>query len=95
MGVSDTYKSIIRPPDLVVYLQCSTNVAINRIIRRGRVSELKAPMEYWFQLNEAYEKWYNWYRGSKKILINVDDIDFVSDYEEEDYTIDSILESLI
>lgn len=90
--VSNSLKSLLEPPRLMVYLQCSTQEAINRIIKRGRPSELKASLEYWFKLNKSYEQWYDSYNLGKKILINVEDIDFVSHEEDEDYILDLIME---
>lgn len=90
--VSGSFKELLEPPKLMVYLQCSTPVAVNRIIKRGRPSELKANLEYWFNLNKSYERWYDNYNLGKKILINVEDIDFVSNESEEDYILDMIME---
>lgn len=55
--VSKTFRSMIMPPDLVVYLQCSPQVAVNRIMKRGRASELTASLQYWYDLNTVYEEW--------------------------------------
>jgi deoxyadenosine/deoxycytidine kinase len=90
--LSNSFKSLLQPPALMVYLQVSTQTAIQRIIKRGRPSELKAPMQYWFDLNKSYERWYDNYTLGKKILINVDDIDFVAHEDEEDYILDMIME---
>lgn len=92
--ISNTFKSMVKPPDLVVYLQCSTSVAVSRIMKRGRYSELNAPLSYWFDLNEIYESWYDNYQDSKKMLINVDNIDFVADDSDEDFILDAIMEYL-
>ena len=93
-NVSTSLKSLVEPPELMVYLQCSIPEAIRRIMRRGRPSELKAPLQYWYDLNHSYEKWYNAYSFSKKICINVDNLDFVNDEEDEDYVLDMIMEEL-
>ena len=34
--LSDTFKSLVRPPSLMVYLQCSTEVAVQRIMQLYR-----------------------------------------------------------
>lgn len=94
MDVSNSLKATLEPPKLVVYLQCSVSVAVKRIMKRGRPAELKAPLQYWYDLNEAYENWYSSYNLSKKILINVDNIDFVNNDEDEDYILDLIMEAL-
>lgn len=91
--LSELLKSIVKPPELLVYLQCSPDVSVSRIMRRGRPSEQLAPMTYWRTLHEQYEEWYNKYDG-RKILVNVDHVDVVSDEGDEDYILDVIMEAL-
>lgn len=92
--LSATLHSMAAPPELVVYLRCSTKTAMERIQKRGRPSELGIPFEYWDKLNNTYENWYDSYFSSKKLVIEVDDIDFVDDENDEEYIIDSIMEWL-
>lgn len=92
--LSNTYKNIVGAPDMMVYLQCSPQVAINRIIRRNRPSELIAPIQYWYDLYDANERWFEEYSDSKKILINVDHLNIITDESDEDYLIDTIVEAL-
>ncbi len=92
--LSNSLVALLEPPKLMVYLQCSPSVAVQRIMKRGRPSELKAPLEYWYNLNRSYEQWYEGYNLSKKIAINVDNIDFVAEEYEEDYILDMIMEAL-
>lgn len=91
--ISSTFKALVAPPKLMVYLQCSTEVAVQRIMKRNRISELMAPLSYWYDLNEAYEQFYNSYSAGKKVLLNVDNLDFADDESDEDYILDLIMES--
>lgn len=90
--VTNSLKKLVEPPALMVYLQCTPRVCIDRIIKRNRPSELKASLQYWFDLNKAYEDWYESYNAGKKILINVDDLDYVMYEDEEDYILNIIME---
>jgi deoxyadenosine/deoxycytidine kinase len=90
--VSKSLQSLVEPPKLMVYLQCKPEVTVQRIMKRGRASELQAPLLYWFHLNRLYQEWYREYNLGKKILINVEDIDFISHEDEEDYILDLIME---
>lgn len=45
-------------PELVVYLRISPAGAIERINKRGRVSEQNVSAAYWTLLNKKYEEWY-------------------------------------
>lgn len=43
------------PPELMIYLKCSTKTAIDRIKKRGRLWELSIDENYWEILNREYE----------------------------------------
>lgn len=45
-------------PDLIVYLQVTTENAIERIAQRGRASEKQVDSAYWELLNQKYDEWY-------------------------------------
>jgi deoxyadenosine/deoxycytidine kinase len=95
MSMSNHYKTILPNPTLMVYLQCSPQVCIDRIIKRNRVAELLAPMKYWFDLNEAYEEWYDQYNDSKKICFNIDYLDFLNDEDDKEYIIRNIFKHAV
>jgi len=67
----------IRPPDLVVYLQASTDRLLERIRRRGRSYERKISFEYLEALNNAYNEFFFHYDEAPVFIVNTDDIDFV------------------
>jgi len=66
-------------PKLLVYLKCDVDTAVERINSRDRGEESTVPRIYWERLNEKYDKWYNEYDFSKKIIINADEIDLTND----------------
>ncbi|MNP82460.1 Deoxynucleoside kinase [compost metagenome] len=67
---------------------------MKRIHTRGRSSELEVPFQYWCDLNDTYDYWYELYTSSKKMCLEVDNLDFISDTSEEDYALDCIFEYL-
>ncbi|WP_411512322.1 MULTISPECIES: deoxynucleoside kinase [Bacillus subtilis group] len=73
-----------QPPELLIYLQCSPDVAKQRIDSRGRGLESTVEMEYWERLNDKYEAWYQDYKHSPKILINVDNLDFANNKDDQE-----------
>ena len=80
----DTMLNLVKPPDLLVYLQSSIPNLVNKIHKRGREYEKTISIEYLSRLNERYEAWITNYDNGKLLKINVDDMDFVenkSDYE--------------
>jgi deoxyguanosine kinase len=66
-------------PDLVVYLQASTEVLLRRIAKRGRPFEFNMDPAYITLVNEAYNHFFFHYDQSPLLVINTDGIDFVSD----------------
>ncbi|MGG1071266.1 deoxynucleoside kinase [Priestia megaterium] len=73
-----------QPPDLLIYLECSPEVAKQRIDNRGRGLESTVEMSYWERLNQKYSDWYENYKHSAKVLINVDNLDFANNKEDQE-----------
>jgi len=67
----------IPKPDLVVYLQASTEVLKERIRRRNKPYEMNISEEYIEDLADAYNKYFFYYNDSPLLVVNTTDIDFV------------------
>lgn len=65
-------------PDLVIYLQASTEVLMQRIGLRGKDYEKGISREYINDLNEAYNHFFFNYTDTPLLVINTTEIDFVS-----------------
>jgi deoxyadenosine/deoxycytidine kinase len=70
-------ESITPIPDLVVYLQSSTDRLMKNIEHRGRSYEQLIERDYIETLNEAYNQYFFHYRKSPLLIVNVAKIDFV------------------
>jgi deoxyadenosine/deoxycytidine kinase len=64
-------------PDLVIYLQASTEVLLERIRRRRRDYESEIAEKYVNELNQAYNYFFYHYTASPLLVINTSEIDFV------------------
>jgi len=71
----------LRQPDLIIYLQASTDTLLTRIHSRGRDYESNIHPEYLHQLNVAYDQWMN---NLKKIPILKIETDGFNIYEDTD-----------
>ncbi len=49
--------SFLQPPDLIIYLHCHPDTALDRIRNRGRECESEIPLEFLRGLHAAYEDW--------------------------------------
>jgi len=67
----------IPAPDLVIYLQASTSVLIQRIKNRGKQYEMEIPETYIEELNKAYNHFFFLYKDSPLLFVDTDQIDFV------------------
>src|SRR5262245_11797268 len=67
----------IPKPDVVVYLQASTETLLGRIKERGRPFEKEMEREYLRALNEAYNYFFFHYTDAPLLVVQTDAIDFV------------------
>jgi len=70
-------ESLIKGPDLLIYLRSGIPNLVNKIHKRGRDYENSISIDYLSRLNERYEAWISTYNKSKLIVFDVDEIDFV------------------
>ncbi len=66
--------SLIRPPDLLIYLRASVPVLVDQILARGRSYEENISLEYLRRLNTAYEAWFQRYDRGPKVAIFMDEL---------------------
>jgi deoxyadenosine/deoxycytidine kinase len=72
-------------PDVVVYLQASTEMLMERIAKRGRPFEKDMDREYIKRLNEAYNHFFFHWSEAPLLVVSTDAIDFVNhpdDFED-------------
>ncbi len=68
-------------PDLVVYLQATTDVLLQRIKRRGRSFERDISSEYLETLSEAYNHFFFHYDETPLLIVNTNEMDLVGNDE--------------
>lgn len=71
----------IRKPELVVYLQSSTERLLQNIRRRNRPYEKEISEEYLRTLNEAYNHYFFHYDNTSLLIVNATAIDYVNNAE--------------
>ena len=82
--------SLVKPPDLIIYLRASISTLVSQIQRRGREFENSIRLDYLNQLNERYEQWVANYDKSKLLVINIDNLDYRKNPEDLSLVIDKI-----
>ena len=78
-----TLKTLVQPPDLLIYLNASVPTLVGQIQKRGREYEENIRLDYLKKLNEYYNKWIGEYKEGKLLIIDVDKNKFGE--REEDF----------
>ncbi|MDG1714513.1 deoxynucleoside kinase [Lacinutrix sp.] len=78
----DLMESFVQGPDLLIYLRSSISNLVAQIHKRGRDYENSISIDYLSRLNERYEAWIHGYDKGNLLIIDVDDLDFVSNPED-------------
>jgi deoxyadenosine/deoxycytidine kinase len=71
------FRSQLPAPDLVIYLQASTDVLRKRLRKKNATGERAIGMEYIAEVNKAYEHFFFHYSASDLLVVNTSEIDFV------------------
>lgn len=74
--------SLIKPPDLLIYLKANITTLISQISRRGRDYESTISIKYLEDLNRYYEEWISNYKEGNLMIIDVDSLDYVNNPED-------------
>jgi Deoxynucleoside kinases len=82
--------SLVKAPDLLIYLKSSVPNLVNNIQKRGREYEAGIRLDYLQGLNELYEKWMAEYNDGKRLIIDVDTVKFENNPKDLSFIIDSI-----
>jgi deoxyadenosine/deoxycytidine kinase len=67
-----TLKSMVQPPDLLIYLKASVPTLVGQIQKRGREYEENIRLDYLKRLNEYYNKWIDAYKEGPLLVIDID-----------------------
>jgi deoxyadenosine/deoxycytidine kinase len=70
-------------PDLVIYLQASTDILLSRIEQRGLHYERGIERQYLERLNEVYSEFFLYYDEAPLLIVNASEIDLA--HSEADY----------
>ena len=91
--VAEVLDEKIPRPDVVVYLQASTEVLLRRISWRGRAYERNIDPEYIAALNESYNYFFFHYSDTPLLVVNTNDLDFVRNRRHYEDLRDNVVQS--
>ena len=68
----ETLKTMVQPPDMLIYLKASVPTLVAQIQKRGREYEENIRLDYLKRLNDFYNKWINGYKEGPLLVIDID-----------------------
>ncbi|MCG9899792.1 MAG: deoxynucleoside kinase [Hydrotalea sp.] len=68
----ETLKTMVHPPDLLIYLKASVPTLVGQIQKRGRDYEENIRLDYLKKLNELYNRWIDGYKEGPILIVDVD-----------------------
>jgi deoxyadenosine/deoxycytidine kinase len=68
----ETLKSMVQPPDLLIYLKASVPTLVAQIQKRGREYEENIRLDYLKRLNDFYNKWIDSYKEGPLLVVDID-----------------------
>lgn len=74
--------SYLQAPDLLIYLRASVPTLVRHIQSRGRQFESTIRIEYLERLNKLYEDWVERYDAGPKLIVDVDEYDYVNENDD-------------
>ena len=89
--IASTMVKNIPSPDLVVYLQASTDVLLRRIEHRGRKYEFNMDPRYIGTINDAYNQFFFHYNETPLLIVNTNEIDFVNNPDDFNELLEQIM----
>jgi len=78
----ETLKSMVKPPDLLIYLNASVPTLVAQIQKRGREYEENIRLDYLKKLNDYYDKFITEYKEGPLLIIDADKNKFAENEED-------------
>ena len=89
MQLFEEMMSMIKLPDLLIYLRASVPHLVSQIQKRGREYEQSISIDYLAGLNDRYESWIKSYEG-RVLTVEADNLDFKNRPEDFAFITDRI-----
>jgi len=80
----------VPPPDLVIYLQASPNILIERVKQRGSFFEKNISEDYLWRLSEGYIRFFYQYEDAPVMIVNSENLNFVDNQPDFDLLLQRI-----
>ncbi|OIN57311.1 deoxynucleoside kinase [Arsenicibacter rosenii] len=75
-GLFENMLSLVRPPDLMIYLRADLPKLVRQIQKRGRSYEMSISEDYLASLNDLYEQFAVDYKVGELLIIDVNELNY-------------------
>ncbi len=75
-------KSMLQPPDLLIYLKGSIPTLVDHIDKRGREYEENIRLDYLKRLNHYYNRWIDNYQEGAVVIVDINENQFEHNQED-------------
>jgi deoxyadenosine/deoxycytidine kinase len=93
--IADELEAKLVRPDLVIYLQASSDVLFERIQMRGKEFERAIERDYLDALNDAFNHYFFNYSAGPLLVVNTDAMDFVNSEKHFQDLIERLTEPVV
>jgi deoxyadenosine/deoxycytidine kinase len=90
LDIFNSMLTFVKPPDLLIYLKADIPKLVKQIEKRGRDYEYAMSLDYLKRLNAQYENWISRYDLGKILIIDVNDLDFVTRIEDFSFIVSKV-----
>lgn len=94
-GLFDNMLSLVRPPDLMIYLRADLSKLTRQIKKRGRSYEMSISESYLESLNRLYEEFAGSYQSGELLIIDVNDLNYAERPEDFQYIVGQVNAKLV
>lgn len=94
-GIFELMMTTIKAPDLTVYLKADLPKLVQQIQKRGRSFESSISEQYLSDLNQHYEDFIDNYKDGKLLVIDVNNLDYLSNEADLAFVIQEVDKALL
>ncbi|MFN8355923.1 MAG: deoxynucleoside kinase [Spirosomataceae bacterium] len=95
LALFEIMMSVVKPPDLMIYLKADLKKLVGQIRKRGRDFESNISEKYLTDLNRYYEEFIANYKDGKVLVIEVNDLDYANRPEDMNKVIELVDKALL
>lgn len=95
LALFELMMSVVKPPDLMIYLRADLPKLVSQIKKRGRDFESNMSEQYLADLNVHYEDFVNNYKEGKVLVLDVNNLDYANRKEDLQSVIDAVDRALL